>query len=109
MTLFEKECLPQPKLLFYSSIAPLAFILLILLVMAAMASKLMQLRLLICEQFFSESSEARVKYLHAKILRKRHKTKRTDDDLTLGSFIFKVCLKHGMWQVCDGMDLLIDC
>uniref|UniRef100_A0A8C4Z2Q5 Dendrocyte expressed seven transmembrane protein n=1 Tax=Gadus morhua TaxID=8049 RepID=A0A8C4Z2Q5_GADMO len=81
MTLFEKECLPQPKLPFYSSIAPLAFILLILLIMAAMASKLMQLRLLICEQFFSESSEARVKYLHAKILRKRHKTKRIDDDI----------------------------
>ncbi|CAL8259915.1 unnamed protein product [Boreogadus saida] len=90
MTLFEKECLPQPKMLFYSSIAPLAFILLILLIMAAMASKLMQLRLLICEQFFSESSEARVKYLHAKILRKRHKTRRIDDDVTLGSFIFKL-------------------
>ena len=101
MTLFEKECLPQPKLLLYSSITPLAFILLILLVMAAMASKLMQLRLLICEQFFSESSEARVRYLHAKILRRRHKTKRTNDDMTLGSFIFKVCLKHVMWQVCD--------
>ena len=101
MTLFEKECLPQPKLPFYSSIAPLAFILLILLIMAAMASKLMQLRLLICEQFFSESSEARVKYLHAKILRKRHKTKRIDDDVTLGSFIFKVCLKHIMWHMCD--------
>lgn len=71
MTLFEKKCLPKPKLLLYNSILPLAAILLTLCVMALMASKMAQIRLLLCEHFFSTVTEARVEYLHAKILRKR--------------------------------------
>ncbi|KAG7255259.1 hypothetical protein CRUP_002946 [Coryphaenoides rupestris] len=91
MTLFEKKCLPQPQLLVYSSIAPLAFILVFLIVLAATASKLTQLRLLVCERFFAAAAEERVKYLHAKILRRRHEAKRnTDDDVALGSFVFKL-------------------
>lgn len=90
MTLFESECLPRPTLLFYTSIGPLAFILLLLLAMAAVASKLTQLRLLVCERFFSASAEERVRYLHAKILRKRGKTTRAADDVGWGSFIFKL-------------------
>lgn len=92
MTLFEKKCLPQPQLLVYSSITPLAFILVFLIVMAATASKLKQLRLLVCERFFAAAAKERVKYLHAKILRKRHEAKWiTDDHIALGSFVFKVC------------------
>lgn len=86
MTLFEKRCLPKPKLLLYNSIVPLAVILLILFVMALMASKVAQLRLMVCERFFSTAAEARVEYLHAKILRKRLK-KRTSP---LKSLYFKV-------------------
>ncbi|KAK0140468.1 Dendritic cell-specific transmembrane protein [Merluccius polli] len=91
VTLFEEKCLPHPELLVYSSITPMVFILVLLLLMACMASKLMQLRLLVCERFFSGSAEERVKYLHAKILRKRHTTKGNADEITLGSFIFQVC------------------
>ncbi|KAM9352879.1 dendritic cell-specific transmembrane protein [Symphorus nematophorus] len=76
VTLFEKKCLPKPKLLLYNSVVPLAAILLILLVMSLMAAKVSQLRLMVCERFFSNAAEARVEYLHAKILRKRLK-KRT--------------------------------
>ncbi|KAE8288424.1 Dendritic cell-specific transmembrane protein [Larimichthys crocea] len=86
VTLFEKRCLPKPKLLLYNSIVPLAVILLILFVMALMASKVAQLRLMVCERFFSTAAEARVEYLHAKILRKRLK-KRTSP---LKSLYFKV-------------------
>nr|XP_046254395.1 dendritic cell-specific transmembrane protein [Scatophagus argus] len=73
VTLFEKKCLPEPKLLLYDSVAPLAAILLTLLVMGLMAAKVAQLRLMVCERFFSTAAEARVEYLHAKILRKRLK------------------------------------
>ncbi|XP_041798327.1 dendritic cell-specific transmembrane protein [Chelmon rostratus] len=73
VTLFEKQCLPKPKLLLYNSVVPLATILLALLIMALMFAKVAQLRLMVCERFFSSAAEARVEYLHAKILRKRLK------------------------------------
>lgn len=73
VTLFEEKCLPKPKLLLYDSVIPLVAILLTLIVMALMAAKVAQLRLLVCERFFSAAAEARVEHLHAKILRKRLK------------------------------------
>ncbi|KAM8734309.1 dendritic cell-specific transmembrane protein [Acanthopagrus schlegelii] len=85
VTLFEKQCLPKPKLLFSDSVVPLAAILLTLLVMALVASKVSQLRLMVCERFFSTAAEERVEYLHAKILRKRLKRKMC----RLTSFYFK--------------------
>lgn len=71
MTLFEKECLPTPTLLLHTSVIPLALILSILVVMILMAAKVAQLRLLVCERFFPGPTEARVEYLHAKILKRR--------------------------------------
>ncbi|XP_034553577.1 dendritic cell-specific transmembrane protein [Notolabrus celidotus] len=76
VTLFEKKCLPKPKLLLHNSVVPLAAIVLTLLIMALMAAKMAQIRLMVCEQFFSIAAEERVEYLHAKILRKRLKKKR---------------------------------
>ncbi|XP_034029381.1 dendritic cell-specific transmembrane protein [Thalassophryne amazonica] len=76
VTLFEKTCLPKPKLLLYTSVVPLVVILLILLIMALVAAKVTQLRLMVCEQFFSTAAQRRVEYLHAKILRKRSKQKK---------------------------------
>ncbi|KAI3361448.1 hypothetical protein L3Q82_013615 [Scortum barcoo] len=73
VTLFERQCLPEPKLLLSNSVVPLAAVLLTLLVMALMAAKVSQLRLMVCERFFSTAAEERVEYLHAKILRKRLK------------------------------------
>ncbi|XP_068616665.1 dendritic cell-specific transmembrane protein [Brachionichthys hirsutus] len=76
VSLFEKKCLPEPKLLLQSSLVPLVAILIFLLLMALMAAKSAQLRIMVCERFFSTAADARVEYLHAKILRKRLK-KRT--------------------------------
>ncbi|CAJ1061914.1 dendritic cell-specific transmembrane protein [Xyrichtys novacula] len=76
VTLFEKKCLPKPKLLLSNSIVPLSAILLTLLIMALMAAKMTQIRLMVCERFFSIAAEERVEYLHAKILRKRLKKRR---------------------------------
>lgn len=73
LTLFEKECLSEPRLLLHTSIIPLAVIFSALVVMILMAAKVAQLRLLVCEWFFSAPAEARVEYLHAKILKKRLK------------------------------------
>ncbi|KAM4632834.1 dendritic cell-specific transmembrane protein [Polymixia lowei] len=78
VTLFEKNCLPKPKLLLSNSIVPLAVILVALLIMAMMAAKLTQLRLMVCERFFSIYADDRVKHLHAKILRRRSKKKGAD-------------------------------
>ncbi|XP_041649205.1 dendritic cell-specific transmembrane protein [Cheilinus undulatus] len=88
VTLFEKECLPKPKLLLYNSIVPLAAILLTLLIMALMAAKVTQIRLLVCEQFFSTAAEERVEYLHSKILRKRSK-KRKEKNCSPASVFLK--------------------
>lgn len=71
MTLFEKECLPTPTLLLHTSVIPLALILSILGAMILMAAKVAQLRLLVCERFFPGPTEARVEYLHARILKGR--------------------------------------
>ncbi|XP_077383273.1 dendritic cell-specific transmembrane protein [Festucalex cinctus] len=86
VTLFEKQCLPKPKLLLHNSIVPLAAILLTLLVMAPVAAKLVQIRLMVCERFYCTEAEERIKYLHAKILRKRLKKRRekeSSNSLTL--------------------------
>nr|XP_019946823.1 PREDICTED: dendritic cell-specific transmembrane protein [Paralichthys olivaceus] len=89
VTLFEKKCLPRPKLLLYNSIFPLAAILLVLVIMALVAAKVTQLRLMVCERFFSTSAEERVVYLHAKILRKRLKKRKEGNQCSLTSLILK--------------------
>ncbi|XP_076006396.1 dendritic cell-specific transmembrane protein [Genypterus blacodes] len=90
VTLFEKECLPKPKLLLYDSVVPLAAILFTLLIMAMMAAKLTQLRLMVCERFFTTAAEERVEYLHAKILRKRLKMRKRTNTESLTSLISKL-------------------
>uniref|UniRef100_A0A665ULM1 Dendritic cell-specific transmembrane protein-like domain-containing protein n=1 Tax=Echeneis naucrates TaxID=173247 RepID=A0A665ULM1_ECHNA len=80
------------SLLFYSSIFPLAVILLFLVFMALMTAKMSQLRLMVCEQFFSKVAEERVEYLHAKILRKRLKRRKEENPRSLSSMILKVCI-----------------
>ncbi|XP_029307079.1 dendritic cell-specific transmembrane protein [Cottoperca gobio] len=89
VTLFEKECLPKPKLLLYDSIVPLAAILLTLLLMALMAAKVAQLRLMVCERFFTTAAEMRAEFLHAKILRKRLKRRKESNNCSLTSLYFK--------------------
>lgn len=90
VALFEKKCLPKPKLLLYDSILPLAMILAALIIMAMMSSKLTKLRLAVCEHFFSAKAEERVEYLHAKILRNRSKRKEKTEESSLRSLIKKV-------------------
>ncbi|KAM9852587.1 dendritic cell-specific transmembrane protein [Aulostomus maculatus] len=92
VTLFEKKCLPKPKLLLYSSVPPLAAILLSLLIMTLVASKVVQIRLMVCERFFSNAAEERVEYLHAKILRRR--LKMTEKKANKSSFTSLIVKPH---------------
>uniref|UniRef100_A0A672ZG04 Dendrocyte expressed seven transmembrane protein n=1 Tax=Sphaeramia orbicularis TaxID=375764 RepID=A0A672ZG04_9TELE len=92
VTLFEEQCLPKPKLLLSSSVVPLAAILFTLLIMAAMASKASQLRLMVCERFYTTAADERAECLHAKILRKRRKRRKEETgDSSLRSVFLKVC------------------
>ncbi|XP_077454141.1 dendritic cell-specific transmembrane protein [Stigmatopora argus] len=80
MTLFESQCLPKPKLLLNNTLVPLTTILLTLLIMAPLAAKMVQMRLMVCEKFYCKAAEERIKYLHAKILRKRLKKRRDKEN-----------------------------
>ncbi|XP_046886303.1 dendritic cell-specific transmembrane protein isoform X2 [Hypomesus transpacificus] len=73
LALFEKECLPEPQMLLSSSLAPLALVLAALVLMGMAATRLVRMRLLVCERFFADRAEERAKHLHAKILRRRSK------------------------------------
>ena len=71
VSIFERSCLPKPRLLLYDSILPLVVLLAALLSMALMSAKLTQIRLMVFEQFFSTNAENSVEFLHAKILKRR--------------------------------------
>ncbi|XP_031432887.1 dendritic cell-specific transmembrane protein isoform X1 [Clupea harengus] len=74
LTLFEQKCLPEPRLMLYSTV-PLLVILTLLTCLSLLSAKLTQLRLLVSERFFSEHAAERARHLHQKILRKRNKWK----------------------------------
>ncbi|XP_022518791.1 dendritic cell-specific transmembrane protein-like [Astyanax mexicanus] len=75
VNVFERDCVPEPTLLLSQSVVPLSVIISVLLILGLLTSKLEQVKLLASEQFFTETTEKRVKHLHAKILRKRSKEK----------------------------------
>ncbi|XP_038848653.1 dendritic cell-specific transmembrane protein-like [Salvelinus namaycush] len=94
VSIFEKSCLPKPRLVLYDSILPLVVLLAALLSMALMSAKLTQIRLMVCEQFFSTNAEERVEFLHAKILKKRSRKEGNGkaEESSLRSLIKKVCI-----------------
>ncbi|XP_036395483.1 dendritic cell-specific transmembrane protein-like [Megalops cyprinoides] len=75
LTLFKEECLPEPHLLLSETLVLLSVILAILVVLGLLSPKLLQLKLLVSAQFYGDNEDERVEYLHAKILRKREKSK----------------------------------
>ncbi|XP_042160720.1 dendritic cell-specific transmembrane protein isoform X1 [Oncorhynchus tshawytscha] len=92
VSIFEKSCLPKPRLVLYDSILPLVVLLAALLSMSLMSAKLTQIRLVVCEQFFSTNAEERVEFLHAKILKKRSRKEgnRKAEESSLRSLIKKI-------------------
>lgn len=75
VSLFEKKCLPEPELWLYQSLVPLSVVLVLLVVLILLSSQMVQLRVVLSEQFFPDVAKKRAAYLHEKILRKRCKTK----------------------------------
>ncbi|KAK9961368.1 hypothetical protein ABG768_009158 [Culter alburnus] len=74
VSLFEKKCLPEPELWLYQSLVPLSVVLAFLVVLILLSSQMVQLRVVLSEQFFPDVAKKRAAYLHEKILRKRCKT-----------------------------------
>uniref|UniRef100_A0A8C7EZ63 Dendritic cell-specific transmembrane protein-like domain-containing protein n=1 Tax=Oncorhynchus kisutch TaxID=8019 RepID=A0A8C7EZ63_ONCKI len=94
VSIFERSYLPKPRLLLYDSILPLVVLLAALLSMALMSAKLTQIRLMVCEQFFSTNVENSVEFLHAKIVTKRSRMEGNmkAEESSLRSLIQKVCI-----------------
>ncbi|XP_063055915.1 dendritic cell-specific transmembrane protein [Engraulis encrasicolus] len=90
VSLFEKQCLPEPKLLLHS-LAPLLVILCLLLCLSLVSAKLSQLRLLVSERFYAWHAEERARHLHEKILRKRSKWKMASLKGELARLAKQVC------------------
>uniref|UniRef100_A0A672SVP5 Dendrocyte expressed seven transmembrane protein n=1 Tax=Sinocyclocheilus grahami TaxID=75366 RepID=A0A672SVP5_SINGR len=93
VSLFEKKCLPEPELWLYQSLVPLTVVLALLLVLILLSSQMVQLRVLLSEQFFSDVAEKRAAYLHEKILRKRCKTKAEEHEGGLTT----LTIQPGFW------------
>ncbi|XP_068382038.1 dendritic cell-specific transmembrane protein [Eschrichtius robustus] len=73
ISLFEPSCLPKPKLLLSKTWIPLSFILVILVMLGLLSSILMQLKILVSASFYPSVQRERIRYLHAKLLKKRSK------------------------------------
>lgn len=104
MSLFEKKCLPEPELWLFQSLVPLSVVLALLLILILLSTQMVQLRVVLSEQFFSDVAEKRAAYLHAKILRKRHKTKveKHEKDLkTLAVQVSRFILFRGAFMVTE--------
>ncbi|XP_030644321.1 dendritic cell-specific transmembrane protein-like [Chanos chanos] len=71
VSLFEKECVPEPTLMLSNSVIPVSMIAVVLVILGLLSSKLVQLQSLVSEEFYTDSASERVEHLHAKIVRKR--------------------------------------
>lgn len=100
VSLFEKKCLPEPELWLHRSLVPLSLVLVFLLFLSLLSSQLTQLRVLLSEQFYSDVAERRTAYLHAKILKKRHKYKADELEGDLKTSVMQVCTLYFKVQCC---------
>ncbi|XP_057593144.1 dendritic cell-specific transmembrane protein isoform X1 [Hippopotamus amphibius kiboko] len=73
ISLFEPNCIPKPKLLLSKTWIPLSIILVILVMLGLLSSILTQLKILVSASFYPSVQRERVRYLHAKLLKKRSK------------------------------------
>ncbi|KAM5281432.1 dendritic cell-specific transmembrane protein isoform 2-T2 [Ctenodactylus gundi] len=73
ISVFEPSCIPKPKLLLSKTWVPLSIILVILVILGLLSSILMQLKILVSASFYPNVERERIRYLHAKLLKKRSK------------------------------------
>jgi len=98
VSLFEKKCLPEPELWLYQSLVPLSVVLALLVVLILLSSQIVQLRVVLSEQFFSDVARKRAAYLHAKILRKRCKSKVGEHEGDLKTLAMQVSSTDSLCQ-----------
>ncbi|XP_060051988.1 dendritic cell-specific transmembrane protein [Erinaceus europaeus] len=73
ISIYEPSCIPRPKILLSKTWILLSIILVVLVILGLLSSILMQLKILVSSSFYPSVERERIRYLHAKILRKRSK------------------------------------
>lgn len=71
ISMFESSCIPKPRLTVSETWVPLSIILAALTVLGLLSSMLMQLKVLVSGAFYPRVERERIRYLHAKLLKKR--------------------------------------
>lgn len=88
--------MPEPELWLYQSLVPLSVVLASLVVLILLSSQMVQLRVVLSEQFFPDIAKKRAAYLHEKILRKRCKTKAEKHEGDLKTLAIQVGRKYSL-------------
>uniref|UniRef100_F7CH07 Dendrocyte expressed seven transmembrane protein n=1 Tax=Monodelphis domestica TaxID=13616 RepID=F7CH07_MONDO len=87
ISLFEPQCIPKPELLMSKTWVPLSIIILTLVVLGLLSSILMQFKILVSGSFYPDVERERIRYLHAKILKRRAKQPLRKGKMKLRQFV----------------------
>ncbi|NWR66715.1 DCSTP protein, partial [Bucorvus abyssinicus] len=73
ISLFKNDCIPQPELTLSATWIQLGVIIFFLIIFGLSSGLLTQLKILVSTSFFPDTEMKRIRYLHAKLLKKRAK------------------------------------
>lgn len=73
ISLFKRNCIPQPELALSTTWIQLGVILFFLIIVGLFSGLLTQLKILVSTSFYPDTEMKRIHYLHAKLLKKRAK------------------------------------
>ncbi|NXN96493.1 DCSTP protein, partial [Rhinopomastus cyanomelas] len=73
ITLFKHNCIPQPELTLSTTWIQLGVIIFFLIIFGLFSGLLTQLKILVSTSFFPDAEMKRIRYLHAKLLKRRAK------------------------------------
>lgn len=90
ISMFESSCIPKPRLAVSETWVPLSIILAALTVLGLLSSMLMQLKILVSGAFYPRVERERIRYLHAKLLKKRAKQPPGEAERKLSLYFKKV-------------------
>nr|XP_048313397.1 dendritic cell-specific transmembrane protein [Myodes glareolus] len=90
ISMFERSCIPKPRLTVSETWVPLSIILAALTVLGLLSSMLMQLKILVSGAFYPGVERERIQYLHAKLLKKRAKQPRGEAERKRNLYFKKV-------------------
>lgn len=71
ISLFKHDCIPQPELTLSTTWIQLGVIIFFLIIFGLFSGLLTQLKILVSTSFYPDTEMKRIRYLHAKLLKKR--------------------------------------